>query len=222
MNHEITITTESINEYCKLHTTPPSNALKTLALATQELGTAARMQVGVIEGRFLSILTGLLRAKNVLEFGTFTGYSALSFAEALPEGGKVATLDRDPSAHEIAKKHWAMSPHGKKIEPILGDAKESILKLATEIRSGLRPPFDVAFIDADKAGYPHYWDACFDLVKSGGAILVDNVLWSGRILNPQDASDHDIANFNEKVSKDFRVEHVMLSVRDGLTVARIR
>lgn len=217
--NELTITPVPIHEYCKDHSSDPSNELLSLIPATQAFAPQAyQMQVGHLEGKFLAILAQLMKAKNSLEFGTFTGYSALAVAEALPVDGKVTTLDRDPSATKLAQEFWKKSPHGSKIELILGDAHETVKKLESEILAGARPHYDLAFIDADKAGYEYYFESCLKLVRKGGAILVDNVLWSGRVLNPEDKSDHQIHNFNEKISADSRVQKVMLPLRDGITL----
>jgi predicted O-methyltransferase YrrM len=179
------------------------------------------MQVGHLEGKLLTLLTSLMQAKTVLEFGTFTGYSALALAEGLPANGKVTTLDRDPSATAIAQESWNQSAEKNKIELLLGDARDTIKKLETEIKSGSRPQFDLAFIDADKSSYEIYWNACFHLVRRGGAILVDNVLWSGAVLNPEDKSDHTMVAFNTLVAKDSRVQQIMIPLRDGLFIAKI-
>ncbi len=219
MNIELTITPEPIHEYCKDHSSKPSDELLSLIPATQaHAPQVAHMQVGHLEGKFLGILAQLMNAKNTLEFGTFTGYSALAVAEALPKNGKVTTLDRDPKASALAKEFWKKSVHGDKIELILGDARETAKRLESEINNGSRQSFDLAFIDADKSGYETYFEACLKLVRTGGAILVDNVLWSGRVLAPVDASDHAIHNFNEKIANDNRVEKVMLPLRDGITM----
>ena len=217
--NELTITPEAIHEYCKKHSSEPSGDLQRLIPVTQQLAPqAAHMQVGNLEGNFLAILLRLMNAKTVLEFGTFTGYSALAMAEALPGSGKVTTLDRDPKATAIAQQHWNLSSQKDKIELILGDARLSCLKIEDEIKSGLRPLFDLAFIDADKAGYEFYFDSALKMVRTGGAILVDNVLWSGAVLNPTEKSDHTIHQFNQKVASDPRVLKVILPVRDGITV----
>jgi caffeoyl-CoA O-methyltransferase len=216
---ELTITPEPIHEYCKDHSSKPSEELISLIPATQaHAPQVAQMQVGHLEGNFLAILARLMKVKNALEFGTFTGYSALAVAEALPKEGKVTTLDRDPKATALAREFWKKSIHGDKIELILGDARDTIKKLESEISIGTRPLFDFAFIDADKSGYETYYEACLKLVRTGGAILVDNVLWSGRVLNPEDTSDHAIHNFNEKIASDTRIQKVMLPLRDGITM----
>ena len=222
MNHEIDITPEVIENYCMTHSSEPNRIQKELIQKTQEaLPGAARMQVGHLEGKFLTLVASLMNAKSALEFGTFTGYSALSLAEGVSSNGTVVTLDRDPHATTIAKEFWSKSEYGSKIQLLLGDAQQTIHTLAAEIEKGSRPQFDLAFIDADKAGYKTYWEACFKLVRKGGAILVDNVLWSGRVLNPTDQSDIDIHEFNQLAKNDIRAEKVMLPLRDGILLAKI-
>ncbi len=217
------ITPEPIENYCIEHGSKLSPLFDDLKKATIELAPqVAQMQVGRLEGNFLSILTKATQAKNVLEFGTFTGCSSICFAGALPADGKVTTLDRDPKATALAREYWKKFGVESKIELLLGDARESVKKLETEIQSGSRPKYDLAFIDADKSGYETYFEACLKLLRKGGAILIDNVLWSGAVLNPEDESDHHIHNFNEKLKKDARVEVVMLPVRDGITLAYIK
>lgn len=216
---ELTITPEPIHEYCKDHSSGASEALMALVPATQAFAPqAAQMQVGHLEGKFLAVIASLMSAKNALEFGTFTGYSALAVAEALPKDGRVTTLDIDPKATSIAREYWKKSSHGDKVELILGNARESVKLLEGDIVAGKRLMYDMAFIDADKSGYEAYYESCLKLVRQGGAILVDNVLWSGRVLAPEDDSDHAIHNFNEKIARDPRVEKVMLPIRDGITV----
>lgn len=208
----IEIVNEAIDKYCFEHTTPLGPLFDELTQVTREKTRAPQMQVGRIEGSFLKLLVGISGARRVLEFGTFTGYSALAMAEALPEDGKLITCDIDPHATKIAREFWDRSPHGKKIELMLGPAIETVEKL--------EGPFDFVFIDADKANYINYWEASLRKLRPGGLIVVDNVLWDGRVLNPQDKSDHAIANFNEHALKDSRVEIVMLPVRDGMLLAR--
>jgi caffeoyl-CoA O-methyltransferase len=217
--NELTITPEPIHEYCKKHSTQPSADLENLTLTTTQFAPhVAHMQIGNIEGNFLAILIGLMSAKNVVEFGTFTGYSALAMAEALPFDGKIYTIDRDPKATAFAKEHWDKSNHGSKIELLLGEGKSIANDLVNRVQSGQIPEFDLAFIDADKSGYENYFEASLRLVRKGGAIIADNVLWSGTVLNPQDNSERTIDSFNQKIAKDIRVRKVMLPVRDGITV----
>lgn len=165
-----------------------------------------------MEGLLLRTLVQVSGARRVLELGTFTGYSALSMATGLPDDGQLITCDVDPEATSMAKRYWARSPHGSKIELRLGPALETL--------ASLDGPFDMVFIDADKESYINYWEACLPKVRPGGIIAVDNVLWYGKVLDPSELSDFAIVAFNEHVLKDERVESVMLTVRDGVTLAR--
>src|SRR5205823_223170 len=166
------------------------------------------MQVGLIEGRFLQMLVRLIGARNILEIGMFTGYSALMMAEGLPDDGRLITCDIDPKAEAIARRYFAESPHGHKIEIRMGPALETLDSLSGQI--------DMAFIDADKANYSKYYEGCMELLRPGGLIVADNVLWSGRVLKPEDEDTRAIVSFNEWVLADPRVENVCLTVRDGL------
>jgi len=211
------ITEERIEEYCRNHSSEPTEVQNALISETRKkIPNVAHMQVGHLEGKFLTSIAFLMKAKNALEFGTFTGYSALAMAEGVSSDGHVTTLDRDPVATTIAREYWAKSPLGKKIELLLGDAHQTVETLVSEVESGKRPPFDLAFIDADKSGYPLYFEASLKLVRQGGAILVDNVLWSGGVLDPTDESDHVMHAFNTMIKNDSRIEKVMLPIRDGI------
>ena len=169
------------------------------------------MEVGHLEGAFLRMLVRLLRAKRILELGTFTGYSSLVMAEGLPDDGELITCDIDPETTQIAKRYWKRSPHGKKIVFKLGPALETL--------KTIEGPFDMVFIDADKLNYINYWELCITKIRSGGLLVVDNVLWSGSVLKPEDETDRAIADFNKHVYNDKRVEVVMLPIRDGVTIA---
>ena len=199
---------EKIEEYAFDHTSYEGDLLKQLEEETYEKLDIPQMTTGRIEARLLKMLAHLARAKRVLEIGTFAGYSALSMAEALPEEGELVTCEMDPEAIFVAKKYFGLSPHGKKITLMEGPALGSLKKV-----SGF---FDMAFIDADKENYSNYYEAIFPLIRPGGLMAIDNVLWSGRVLDPKDNSDKAIHELNEKVVRDNRVESVMLTVRDGL------
>lgn len=203
---------EEIERYCFDHTDKECEQLIQLQKDTFENLEIPQMLTGRIEGRLLRMLALLVDAKRILEVGTFSGYSALSMAEALPDGGELFTCDLDPDAIAVAKRFFNESPHGDKITLLEGPALESIAKL--------KGPFDLAFIDADKVNYQNYYEAILPLMRSGGLIAVDNVLWSGRVLKPEDESDHAIADFNKTVRADDRVDHVMLTVRDGVYLLR--
>ena len=199
---------EKIEEYAFNHTSYEGNLLKRLEEETYEKLEIPQMTTGRIEARFLKLLARLVGAKRILEIGTFAGYSALSMAEALPEDGELITCEIDPEAIVFAKRYFDLSPHGKKIGLLEGAALDSLKSI-----SG---PFDMAFIDADKENYSNYYEAILPMIRYGGLIAVDNVLWSGRVLDPKDKSDKAIHQFNERVIQDKRVESVLLTVRDGL------
>lgn len=210
----MTIVPEEIETYARQHSEKPSPLLEALTKETYEMMASPGMQVGPLEGAFLRLLVRLIGARRVLEIGMFTGYSGLMMAEGLPEDGELITCDVDPKAEEMARRYFAQSPHGRKIQIRMGPALETIRTL-----SG---PFDMVFIDADKENYGAYFDAVLPLVRTGGLIVADNTLWSGRVLSPQAESDRAIVAFNEKVARDERVEKVLLTVRDGMTLMRKR
>jgi caffeoyl-CoA O-methyltransferase len=205
------IVDEAIEKHAHDHTSPESELLGRLRDETYAGMRNPQMQVGRIEGRFLKMLASLMNARRVLEIGMFTGYSALMMAEGLPDDGRVITCDVDPEAEAVARRYFAESPVGHKIEVRMGPALDTIATLSE--------PLDMVFIDADKANYSNYYDACFPLVRPGGLIVADNVLWSGRVLDPQDEDSRAIVAFNRKVQADPRVENVLLTVRDGMMVA---
>lgn len=205
------ITPSKIEAYCIQASFPEDKLLQRLAQETRKKTQYPQMMVGPLEGAFLRTLVQAFSAKRVLEIGTFTGYSALWMASGLPEDGKVITCDVNPKTTRIAQSYWKASPHGRKIELRLGPALETL--------QVLKGQFDFVFIDADKPNYIAYWDKVLPLVSKGGGIVADNVLWSGRVLKPKDATDQAILQFNRHVSKDSRVISVMLPVRDGMTLA---
>ncbi len=206
------IVSEAIENYTAAHTSELPAHFKALEEETRKSMQYHFMQVGKTEGSFLRMLVRLMGATRIIEVGTFTGFSALCMVEALPENGRLITCDIDKAAADIAKRFWAQSPHGAKIELRLGPAMEII--------AALEGPFDMAFIDADKDNYENYWEALLPKVRQGGLLVVDNVLWEGRVLNPVKRLDIAIDAFNKKVASDPRVEALMLTVRDGVTLAR--
>ncbi len=207
----LTLVMDTIEFYACAHTTNESNYLRELFKETVSKTKMPNMSVGHLQGAFLKFLVKATKAKKILEIGTFTGYSALAMAEALPEDGEIITLDINPRTTDIARLHWNSNPSGKKIKLILGKALDSLKNIHDE--------FDMIFIDADKINYPNYWEACVPMVKSGGCIVADNVLWRGRVLNPKDEESFALDSFNKIVLSDKRVETVMLTIRDGLTLA---
>lgn len=210
----LTLVPEPIEQYAAEHTEPLDPLLDELREETYAKTSAPQMQVGRIEGSFLRLLVRLCRARRVLELGMFTGYSALMMAEGLPDDGELVTCDVDPKAEQIARRYFARSPHGRKIQVRMGPALETIRTL--------KAPIDFVFIDADKENYSSYFDAVLPLLPPGGLIVADNTLWSGRVLDPRAETDRAIAAFNDKVAADARVEKVQLTVRDGMTLIRKR
>jgi caffeoyl-CoA O-methyltransferase len=202
---------EAVEQFAHDHTEPESDLFLRLRDETYRDMNCPQMQVGRIEGRFLKMLVRLTGARRILEIGMFTGYSALMMAEGLPEDGKIITCDVDPKAEAIASRYFAESPNGRKIEIRMGPALDTIRTL-----SG---PLDMVFIDADKGNYSNYYEAVLPLVKAGGLIVADNVLWSGRVLHPESPDDHAIVAFDNLVQSDPRVENVCLTVRDGMMLA---
>ena len=203
----------SVNDYCDAHTVPQSDAMRAIYEETRASEEMWIMMIGAVEAALLRLLVQLSNGKRVLEIGTFTGYSAMAMAEGLPEDGELVTLDISEKWTAIAKKHWATSPHGNKIRLVLGQAAET---LAT-----LKGPFDVAFIDADKSGYPGYWDAIVPRMRKGGLVVCDNVLAGGRVAAPDGERAETMHAFNEKVAGDARVQPIMLPIRDGVSVSRV-
>lgn len=173
-----------------------------------------RMLSGHYQGRFLSLLSKMNNPKRILEIGTFTGYATLCLAEGLNEDGVIYTLDINAELEDMVRGNFAKSPLNAKIKYIIGDAQESLKTLKNEI-------FDLVFIDADKKNNGTYYDLIFDQVKPGGIIIVDNVLWSGKVLsNTQDKDTQNINSFNDYVNSDHRVEKLILPIRDGLLIIR--
>jgi len=202
---------EKLEAYATAHSAPEPELLRRLFRETHEKMDAPQMLTGSLEGGFLRLLVRMVRARRVLEVGMFTGYSALMMAEGLPEDGELITCEVNPKAETIARRYFAESPHGSKIHIRMGPALETLKNLA--------PPFDLAFIDADKQNYPAYYELCLSLLRRDGVVAVDNVLWSGRVLNPQDNETRAIVAFNERVHSDSRVDHVLLPIRDGVMLA---
>jgi len=207
----INLVSKNIERYAQAHSSPEGTLFKALQRVTRAKTQFPEMLVGPLEGNFLKLLVRLTRAKKVLEIGTFTGYSALKMAEALPATGRLISLDIDPINTRLARTFWKKSRAGRKITLKIGPAVQTL--------KSLKGPFDLVFIDADKRNYLAYWNACIPLMRHGGLLVVDNVLWSGRVLSPQDALSRAVNTFNKKVRADRRVEVVMLPIRDGITLA---
>ena len=205
---------EAIEAYAEAHTTAPGAALLALAEETRASMSSPQMLTGTIEGRFLELLVFAAGARRVLELGTFTGYSALSMAAALPPNGRIDTCDIEPSHAAVAQRHIDASPYADRITIHLGPALETIDRL-----DGM---FDLVFIDADKGNYASYYEAVLPRLSERGLIVIDNTLWSGRVLDPQDEDTRAIADLNDAIAADERVIAVQLTIRDGVTLVRRR
>jgi caffeoyl-CoA O-methyltransferase len=202
---------EAVEQFAHDHTKPESDLYHRLRDETYATMSSPQMQVGRIEGRFLKMLVRLTGARSILEIGMFTGYSALMMAEGLPDDGRLITCDVNPKAEAIARRYFDESPDRHKIEIRMGPALDTIKSLSE--------PIDMVFIDADKTNYSNYYEAVMPLVRPGGLIVADNVLWSGRVLDPKSDDDHAIVAFDKLVQADPRVENVCLTVRDGMMLA---
>ena len=187
------------------------------------------MLSGHVQGRVLSMLSQMIQPKRILELGTFTGYSALCLAEGLTEDGKLITIEHNDEMEEAIRRNLALSSLGEKIELVIGDAKEELKRLGNEAEGerleakGER--FDLVFIDADKKEYCDYLDLVMPLMREGGWILADNTLWDGHIIDPaydKDKQTVALRAFNDKVMQDERLEKVILPLRDGLTIIRVK
>jgi caffeoyl-CoA O-methyltransferase len=204
-----------VEAYAEAHTEPPGEVLERLAEETRAKTTAPQMMVGPLEGGFLAFLVRALRARRVLEVGTFTGYSSICMASALPAGGRIVTLDVNEETTEIARRYATEAGVVDRIDYRVGPASGTL--------AHVDGPFDLVFIDADKPGYIDYYEAALPKLEEGGLIVADNVLWSGRVVaEPTDDSTRAIQRFNDHVRADDRVETVMLTVRDGMTLIRRR
>ena len=206
---------QNIEEYARLFSSPESQAMKELNRETHLQKLQPRMLSGHLQGNFLKMISMMIRPENILEIGTFTGYSALALASGLTENGKLTTLEYNEEHESIARKYFLKAGLEDKIELIIGKASEIIPTLNKQ--------WDLVFIDADKINYSLYYDLVFDAVPSGGWIIADNVLWSGKVLLTDQELDDDtlaIKAFNKKVNEDPRVENMILPFRDGLLLIR--
>lgn len=199
-----------IESYAAAHTTAGSDLYERLAEETRATTKSPQMQIGAVEGALLSMIVRLSKPLRALEIGTFTGYSALRIAEGLPEDGRLTTCEIDAGHAATAQKYFAQASFGRKINLKLGPALESV--------QNLHEPLDFVFIDADKTNYSAYYEAVTPWLRLGGLIVADNVLWSGKVLDPRDEDSRAIAAFNERVRRDSRMRSVMLTVRDGISV----
>ena len=205
-------TDEKIQEYAEALTSPEPALLSELSKQTHLKTLMPQMLAGAYQGRLLAMISKMIRPKRVLEIGTFTGYSALCWAEGLAEGGSVITLDVDEELEPMIREFFSRSVYSGQIDFRLGDA--------TKIIPSLNETFDIVFIDADKPNYSNYFDLVIDKVRPGGFIIADNVLWSGKVLEKEKEADATaLADYSKKAHNDSRVETFLLPVRDGLLFA---
>src|SRR5690348_16237745 len=211
---------DDIERYVGETVTKETPLQKRLRAETANLPMAG-MQIGPDQGAFLALLVRLIGAKRTIEVGTFTGYSALSVAQALPADGKVIACDINEDWTSIARRYWKEAGLADRIELRLGPASETLKALLEADGAG---SFDFAFIDADKSGYDAYYELCLRLIRQNGVIAIDNVLWSGAVVDAErrDSDTAALRALNLKVRDDARVDSVLLTVGDGLTLARKR
>lgn len=205
----------AINDYCEEHTSSESSVLAKLNRETHLKILQPRMLSGHLQGRLLSMLSKMIQPKNILEIGTYTGYSAICLAEGLQKEGKLITIDINFELEDFAKKHIQQSEYSRQIIQKIGDA--------IEIIPTLNEKFDLVFIDADKPNYKLYYELVLPKINSGAYIIADNVLWSEKVLNPdsnKDESTQALVELNQFIQADERVENVLLPVRDGLMLIR--
>jgi caffeoyl-CoA O-methyltransferase len=210
------IVPEQIEEYADAHTTPPPELLAELAQETKATLDSPQMLTGTIEGRLLELLVYALRPRRVLELGTYSGYSALSMAAGLPEGGHIDTCEVDERHADVARRYIGRSPFADRITVHVGPALETIERLGGQ--------FDFVFVDADKENYGNYYEALLPRLAPGALMAFDNTLWSGRVLERDDDSETTrvIRELNDRIASDDRVTAVVLTVRDGITLLRRR
>lgn len=206
---------KELDDYVCNHTQKEPEWLYELNRETHLNVLKPRMLSGHFQGRVLSMFSKMIRPKDVLEIGTYTGYSALCMAEGLAEGGHMVTIDKNEELEDLVQKYIQKSPYQDAIKCVIGDAMEIV--------PGLKRDFDLVFIDADKSNYINYYNMVFDKVRPGGYILFDNVLWSGKVLEPVKEKDTDtkvLVELNKMIHEDDRVEEVLLPIRDGVLIAR--
>ena len=204
-----------LTAYTEAHTSPESTLLARLSRHTRAHVMAPRMLSGQMQGRFLSMISWMIQPRRVLEIGTYTGYSALCLAEGLSSDGRLITLEQNEELETVIRSYWQQSPLSGKIELRIG--------VAAELIPTLDEMFDLVFIDADKRNNALYYELVLDRLRPGGFILTDNVLWSGKVIEPLKPNDEDtraVLAFNDLIQRDERVENVLLPIRDGMMLIR--
>ena len=208
---------ESIDNYVVKHSQEEPKILQELSKETWQKVLNPRMLSGAFQGRILSMISKIIQPKKVLEIGTYTGYSALCLAEGLSSKGKIFTIDKNEELETLQNKYFEKSGYRNQIQQFVGNAIEIIPKIEEK--------FDLVFIDADKSNYINYFHLIIDKMNSGGIILSDNVLWSGKVVEELDPKDKDtkiLLEYNKLLNEDARIETVLLPIRDGLTISRVK
>jgi predicted O-methyltransferase YrrM len=208
---------EKINDYVVNHSQSEPILLQQLNKETWQKVLNPRMLSGAYQGRLLAMISKLIQPKTILEIGTYTGYSALCLAEGLPKDGKLITIDKNEELESFANRYFQKSSYQNQIQQIIGNALEVIPTLTQK--------FDLVFIDADKSNYKNYFNLILDKMNSGGIILSDNVLWSGKVvetIKPNDVDTKALVEYNKLLNSDARVETILLPIRDGLTITRVK
>ena len=208
---------EKIDDYVVSHSQNEPQILQELSKETWQKVLNPRMLSGAFQGRVLSMISKLIQPKNVLEIGTYTGYSALCIAEGLHPEGKIYTIDKNEELETLQEKYFEKSGYQNQMEQYVGNALEIIPTLDIK--------FDLVFIDADKSNYINYFHLIIDKMNAGGIILSDNILWSGKVIEKLDPKDLDtkvLLEYNKLLNSDERIETVLLPIRDGLTVSRVK
>lgn len=212
---------EQIYKYIEEHASVPNEALDWVVKQTHIRTNHARMLSGAAQGQLMRMIAQMCSAKRILELGTFTGYSAICLASALPEDGHLDTLELNDELEDLILEGFEKAGLADRISLHIGDCKETLIKMRSEIKEN--ELYDLVYIDANKREYCEYYDLVFDMVRPGGIILADNVIWDGKVCQdplPQDKQTLSIVRFNDIVSKDHRVESVILPIRDGLNIIR--
>lgn len=202
-----------LDQYILDHISPEDDFLRELDRETHLKVLRSRMLSGHLQGQILSMISYMIRPKSILELGTFTGYSALCMAKGLAEGGRLHTIEIDDELESVARKYFEKSGMGDRIVQHIGDAREII--------PTIEGTFDLVFVDADKREYPDYYRLVFDRIPVGGFLLADNILWNGKVVEPEAADEEQtsgILEFNDMVQNDPRVRNVILPVRDGIMI----
>ena len=207
---------ETIYKYIEEHIDPENEALDWVIKQTHVRTNHARMLSGKIQGQLLRMLVQMTGASRILELGTFTGFSAICLAGALPEGGHLDTLELNDELEDLIREGFDRAGVADKITLHIGDCKQTLRQLRNQV-------YDIVYIDANKREYNEYYELVFDMVRPGGLILADNVLWDGKVCMdplPQDQQTQAIVRFNDAIASDKRVESVILPLRDGLSIIR--